>query len=171
MMMTPRRLIRGDLIKCVDGRWLDRDGIPVPDIEYIPFDVKKVVQRWQNQIPIEPITEHPLPDIDKLNALVPEEERELGIDGKPRPPYELNYIVYLLNPHDASVLTSINSTMGQRIAFERLVDRITYMRALSGDRVVPIVRLSSAQMKTRYGVKMRPDFKIIHWRELGGPHP
>jgi hypothetical protein len=81
-------------------------------------------------LPIETITELPLPDADALNGAIPEAEWELGIDGKPRPPWQLNYVVYLLNPHDASVFTSINATTGQRIAFERLVDKMKFMRAL-----------------------------------------
>ena len=62
----------------------------------------------------------PLPDIDELNAKIPEEEWETGLDGKPRPPWQKQYIVYLVDPTDAGIYTYINGTFGARIAFDRL---------------------------------------------------
>ena len=41
------------------------------------------------------------------------------------------------------------------------------MRALRGANVVPVVELSAKPMKTKFGMKQRPHFKIIDWRELG----
>jgi hypothetical protein len=36
-------------------------------------------------------------------------------------------------------------------------------------RVIPIVELANAPMKTRHGVsKLRPDFKIAGWCTIGG---
>jgi hypothetical protein len=41
------------------------------------------------------------------------------------------------------------------------------MRMLRGSRVVPLVTLGAAQMKTKFGVKQRPDFVIVDWRDFG----
>jgi hypothetical protein len=57
--------------------------------------------------------------------------------------------------------------VGQRIAVERLNERMTLMRRFRGDNIVPITRLSSVIMKTRFGSKPRPDFPIDDWREWG----
>ncbi len=42
------------------------------------------------------------------------------------------------------------------------------MRALRGDKVVPVVELDAKPMKTQYGTKLRPEFKIVDWRDFGG---
>ena len=85
-----------------------------------------------------------------------------------RPPWVKQNIAYLLDPRDASVFTFINGTVGAAIAVGRLKDKVKMMRALRGERVVPIVELGAAPMKTGYGVKQRPHFIIRDWRNLGG---
>jgi hypothetical protein len=42
------------------------------------------------------------------------------------------------------------------------------MRRLRGANVVPVVTLSAKPMKTKFGVKQRPFFKIVNWRDLSG---
>jgi hypothetical protein len=74
--------------------------------------------RWRDQQPVETITERPdqpLPDVDKLNAKIPKKQWELGLDGQPRPPWQLEFVVYLMNPETADLWTFINSTTGARI--------------------------------------------------------
>ena len=77
-------------------------------------------------------------------------------------------VVYLLDPETATVFTFINNTKGAEIAVERLKHRVKLMRALRGNRVVPVVKLDSKPMPTQFGVKQRPEFTILEWRELGG---
>jgi hypothetical protein len=57
-------------------------------------------------------------------------------------------------------------TAGQRIAIDRLTDKIQTMRMLRGARVVPLVTLSKVTMKTKFGPKPRPEFEIIGWRDM-----
>jgi hypothetical protein len=38
---------------------------------------------------------------------------------------------------------------------------------MRGDNVVPLVELSAKPMKTKFGQKLRPEFKIVGWRNLG----
>ena len=64
--------------------------------------------------------------------------------------------------------TFSNSTVGARIAVGRLADRVQMMRAMRAPTVVPVVKLSSKIMVTKYGEKARPDFEIVEWRNLGG---
>jgi hypothetical protein len=166
------RLIQGTIIKCVDGHWSAKDDTALPPgMRLIALATAQALQRWQDQMPVETIVKRPgqpLPDVDELNAKIPQKKWEKGLDGKPRPPYSHQYIVYLLNPADASLFTFINNTLGAMIAVERLKDKVKWMRGLRGARVVPVVELSSKLMKTKVGVKQRPEFTIIEWRDFGG---
>jgi hypothetical protein len=171
-IMKYERLIQGDLLKCVDGHWS-----PPPPPELLVVRTTRALQCWSDGKPIDTIIEQPgepLPDLDELNAKIPENEWEPGLDGKPRPPWQLNYVVYLANMDTGDVFTFANSTTGARIAWERLTDRIEMMRRLRGDRVAPIVKLESKEMKTSFGKKLRPEFTIVEFRNLegdGDAHP
>jgi hypothetical protein len=131
----------------------------------------QALQLWRNKLPVETIIKQPgtsLPDIDELNSDIPREQWELGLNG-PRPPWVKQRIVYLLNPDDGGELTFISTTTGAAIAFERLRDKVRNMRMLRGGQVVPVVELGSKPMQTKYGAKLRPEFVIVEWRNLGGP--
>jgi hypothetical protein len=67
-------------------------------------------------------------------------------------------IVYLIDPGTAAFFTYLNSTIGARIAYEHLRERVVTMRALRGAKVVPLVKLSA---------KHRPEFEILSWHSLG----
>jgi hypothetical protein len=162
------RLIQGIILKCVDGRWSDADSLPAP-AQLLVLGTTRALQRWHEKKPVNTIIElpnEPLPDVDELSAAIPETEWEVGLDGNPRPPWQLNWVVYLVNMETADVYTFLNSTTGARIAVERLADKFKMMRAMHGRNVYPIVQLDSRPMKTAFGQKLRPDFKVIEWREL-----
>jgi hypothetical protein len=165
---TDDRIIQGTLIRCVDGRWHDRDKLAVPS-KLLALTTFTVVQRWRNQKP-EPTIDgrvSSLPDVGELNAEVPEVEWEKGIDGKPRPPWQRSEVVYLLDEATAQKFTFASGTVGAQIAVEELRDRVKWMRVLRGARVIPIVELANKPMKTRHGVsKLRPHFKIAGWRGI-----
>ena len=166
------RLIQGTILRCVDGVWSAKDGTELPpDKCYVALSTALALQRWENGLPAETIIKRPgepLPDVDELNKKIPQKKWEKGIDGKPRPPWQKQYVVYLLDSATAAVFTFINSTKGAEIAVEHLKHRVKLMRALRGDRVVPVVKLDSKPMSTQFGVKQRPEFTITDWRELGG---
>ncbi len=170
---TSERLVHGSLLKCVDGRWSTQDNPDLTGKALLALTTTRAIQRWQFKEPVETVVDSGtgLPDVDALNAKIPRAEWEPGLDGLPRPPWQLQYVVYLLDPADASIYTFANSTVGARIAWERLVDRVSWMRALKGVDVFPVVLLDSKPMKTKMGVvKQRPEFTIIDWRDLsGGP--
>lgn len=162
------RLIQGSIIKfALEGRWT-LDGAPWPDTTLLGMDCCKVIQRWQNQKPIEIIADYPLPDVEELNKTIPAKDWEIGLDGQPRPPYQLNYITYILDPASAARYTIVGATVGMKIAYSRLVDSVQLMRRLRGNHVSPLIKLGAAPMKTRFGVKQRPDFQVIGWQQLGG---
>ena len=166
---TSERLIHGSLLKCVDGRWSTQDDPDMTGTQLLALTTAKAIQRWQLKEPVDTVvdTGAGLPDIDELNAKIPRTEWELGLDGQPRPPWQRQYVVYLLDTSDASIFTFANGTIGARIAWERLVDRVSWMRALRGAAVFPLITLDSRPMKTQFGIKQRPEFSITDWRDLG----
>jgi hypothetical protein len=168
-----RRLIQGILLKCVDGKWTDGDGL-TPPAEMLVIGTTHALQCWgkDNELLDWEIEEpnKPLPDVEALNAQIPEEEWSLGLDGKPRPPWAFNWVAYLLDPVTAGTYTFINSTWGAQRAVERVEERMTWMKALRGADVRPLVKLENREMKIKRlggAVKLRPEFTIIDWRDLG----
>ena len=134
--------------------------------------VTAIVQRWQDQQPVETIVrkpDKPLPGVKELNAKIPESEWEKSqIDGKPRPPWQHQEVVYLLDPASAEKFTFASGTVGAHIAVERLRDRVIWMRQLRGENVVPVVELANKPMKIKVGgKKLRPEFLIVGWSVLG----
>ena len=59
-------------------------------------------------------------------------------------------------------------TVGGRRAVGELRDKLVWMRRLRGPNVYPVVPLSDTFMKTRFGGRQRPHFKIVRWVRLGG---
>jgi len=167
------RLIQGVILKCIDGRWTDGDGLTPPS-EMLVIGITHALQCWgKEQDLLDTIIEQPdqpLPDPEALNAQIPEEEWGLGLDNKPRPPWAYNWVVYLLDIGSAGTYTFINSTRGAQFAVERLEDKMKWMRVLRGNDVTPIVRLESRPMKTSFGQKMRPEFTVVEWRDLSVEH-
>ena len=167
------RIIQGVILKCVDGRWQDKDGLTPPDT-LVAMGIARSARCWKARQPVHTIVEtadQPLPNVDDLNAKIPAKEYEKGLDGKPRPPWQVQFVVYLMDPVSGSSWTFINSTTGARIAYERLTDKFRWMRRLRGDNIVPIVRLDARPMKTSFGQKQRPEFTVLEWRDLGGGSP
>ena len=166
------RIIHGEILRCVDGHWSLRDGTAInPDTLLLAIGTTEALQHWDGQIPVEDIRKRPgeaLPDVDELNAQIPRSEWKEGLDGQPRPPWQHAYVAYLVSVDDASLYTFVNGTIGARIAVERLQDKVKWMRALRGVNCAPLVRLDSKPMKTRFGQKMRPEFTIVEWRQIGG---
>jgi hypothetical protein len=166
------RLIQGEILKCVDGRWTTRDGQALPlGTQLFVRGMTRALQCWKDGELLDSMIETPetpLPDLGELNKQIPMTEWEEGLDGKPRPPWALYYVVYLMSPEDGADYTSVNNTSGQRIAWEQLQSRICNVRMLRGANVVALVELDSKPMTTKFGTKQRPSFKITDWRVFEG---
>jgi hypothetical protein len=163
------RLIRGLLVKWdADGGWRDRDGMPPPTLLLV-VSLGEVLQRWKDKV-ADTITEKPLPDPELLNSTIPVSEWELGMDDRPRPPWQHVVIVYLVNPASAEFYTYMNSTIGAHMAWDALREQVAIMRMLRGVRVLPVVQPTERPFKTKFGMKTRPHFQVLEWREArGGP--
>lgn len=162
------RLIKGQHLRWNEtSGWHDRDGLKPPEI-MVAVAVSEALQCWKAKKSIDQITEKPLPRVKDLNEAIPVAEWEIGLDGKPKPPWQHHVLVYLVDPASGGFYTYSHSTIGAHIAVDRLKERVTTMRALRGARIVPVVKLSQGPMRTSYGVKSRPEFEIIEYRQWGG---
>jgi hypothetical protein len=163
----PDRLTRGQIAKWdAEKKWHDRDGLPLPTPMFV-MGVTTALQRWQNQRP-QTISRKPLPDPAQLNAAIPMNEWELDLTGRPRPPWQMVYVVYLVDLATGSPYTFASPTVGARIAFEQLQESVIITRALRGASVLPLVDLQQRPFKTNFGPKTRPHLQIIDWRTPGG---
>jgi len=128
-----------------------------------------VLRRWQNKRP-EYITEHPLPNPDDLNAAIPIDQWELGLDGKPSRPWKITYVIYLVDLKTGALYMYAHDTFGAMQCYCILEERIAVMRMLRGEHVFPIVRLDKRQWKSAtYGIQMRPHLEPTgDWRSPGG---
>ena len=164
---TSDRMVVGNLIKYTSDNGWTESGLPVESNKKLAaVAVNKLLQRWQEERVVETIAQKPLPDPDEMNAAIPQSEWEEGPDGKPRPPWQLARIVYLLDIETCEKLTFVSATIGAKIAVSALQDRVAWMRKLRGADVVPQVELSFKPMSTRFGMRKRPDFKIVGWLDL-----
>jgi hypothetical protein len=167
-----KRLLQGTKAKCIDGRW-SADGLPLPE-RLLVVGYTRGLQCWRDGELLDELDERegPLPDVDELNAPIPREEWETGRYGGLKPPWALAYVIHLIDPQTAELYTFINTTIGARIAYERLIDKLEVMRRLHGVNVTALVKPDSRPMKTKdVGTKQRPEFTILDWRELPPTEP
>src|SRR5262249_5397468 len=145
--------------------WVDRDGLPIPSPVMIVGYVT-ILRRWKDNKP-DDITEHPLPDPEELNATIPQAEWDIGLDGRPRKPWALTYVIYMVNLKNGTLFTYANSTFGAMLCYTNLEEQVAVMRMLRGEHVYPIANLDRRPMKTAFGMKTRPHLEIIDWRTPG----
>src|SRR5262245_63076661 len=103
------RVMRGITARWSDtSSWVDRDGLPLPETMLV-IGYTTVLRRWVNKKP-EYIVEHPLPDPKLLNDAIPVTEWEVGLDGKPRPPWALTFVIYAVDLKTGALFTYASST-------------------------------------------------------------
>jgi hypothetical protein len=167
------QVIKGALLKFTnEAMWVTGEGEEIsPELELVPVDVGRAVQKWKDQKPIETIILEPgqkFPDIEQLNAETAQHEWAEGPDGRSRGPWQAQHIVYLLNLATIDRYCFPTGTVGGRICVRDLVDRTQWMRRFRGASVFPVVTLSDTFMKTRFGGRQRPHLLIKRWIALGG---
>jgi hypothetical protein len=161
------RLIKGIFIKWTDAaHWTDRDGLAPPS-PMLVIAINEVLQRWKNN-KVEIIASKPLPNIEELNSAIPMGEWEKGVDNKPRPPWAHTVVVYFVDLGTGAFFTYVATTTGAHMAYDALRESVLTMRALRGTRSMPLVRLEERPFKTNFGLRTRPHFQIIDWKEPGG---
>jgi hypothetical protein len=165
-------VIQGVVVKFTnEANWVTRDGLELlPDLELVAIGVARVVQKWQDQVPVETRILGPgekFPDLDQLNADTPRSEWGKGPDGQPRGPWQAQHILYLLDPATLDQFSFPTGTTGGQIAIRELVQKIKFMREFKGPHLVPVVCLSDKFMQTKFGGRQRPHFLVKRWVTKG----
>ena len=147
------RLLQGMRAICIDGEWTMNETNPPVDKLFLVLGTAEGIQFWQGgQLVKEWIRKpnEPLPDLAALNATIPKEQWEDGING-PRAPYSHQWAVYLLDESDGSIWTHINSTNGAAKATKGLRSKVRWKRGLLGGRpVLPRVTLGKQMVSMQF---------------------
>jgi hypothetical protein len=159
------RLSRGVRLKFKDGKFHDENGSELPDgVTAIALGLRHAWVRWADHRPVEIIERKPgeaLPKRETLGYLA-KDQWEIGPSGAPTDPWVNTRFLYLIGKSGA-IYTFTTSSMGGSGAIEKLADAIEFMRQVRPG-AVPEIELRSAPMKTRYGLRTKPDFPIVGWR-------
>jgi hypothetical protein len=169
-----RSIIKGSKIKFTnDAHWLaDGDEID-PARKFLAVQIDRVVQRWEEQRPVETIVLKPEenPRIDERNDAVPREEWRERF-GKLEGPYQFSYVVYLLDPETMAVFTYPTSTCGGYQAIGSLKDATQRARKVHGANFFPLVTLGKVHMNTAFGGRQAPAFVVKTFVPIGpAPEP
>jgi hypothetical protein len=153
-----------------DG-WHDQDDLAPPEI-LVLVKLSSFLQRWTKvdgrNVPTT-ITDHPLPDINELNASIPENEWPIGRNGEKKPPFKHYCGFTLVNPVTGTQYFFANSTIGVQLLYNDMDESVSTVRAIRGDRCFPIVKLGQTSWTSRkWGSVLRPHFEILQWKVLGG---
>jgi hypothetical protein len=163
-IVNPDRVKQGAMGSFIDGRWSPRGGETFPPGTIMLLrGMCRAVQGWHGGELIGEYIENPdkpLPDVKRLNAEIPENTWDIGLDGKPRKPYAHYWVVYATNKADGCTYTFSNSTLGQMLGYDELKTKLM-IDAAEGKCVVPEIELCSKPMPTSRGPKQRPFFKIV----------
>jgi hypothetical protein len=163
------RLIRGQLLRYIDWRYLvGKERTPLPlGTKLAAMAEIAFWQRWEGQKPAEIIVRQPggvLPYREDLSRR-DESEWPIGLSGDKADPWQNSRAVYFAEPETAKIYTFLTSSWGGRSAVSDLSGQIFRMR-LARPGVTPIVELQAVEMPTRFGVKSRPEFRVVEW--VGG---
>src|SRR5262249_44332605 len=171
LLRTNEQLLQGPLIKFNNGSWTRHDGKQLQcESSWLAIATTRALQRFVDGNPETILKQHPdddLPDPHELNAAIPREQWPIGLDGRPQPPWSLQFVVYLLEIRDAMVVTFSNNAKGSAVAVTELERCIRWKRALhGGQEIYPLTRLADAPWKTGFGMRRRPDFPILSWHQF-----
>ena len=165
------RMVRGSLLKFADRAFTSgTEGAAVElGTELVAIATSAAWVKWQAGKPVETRVRQPGTRMSEREELGDQDEKtwEAGPDGRPKDPWANTRFLYLLNPTTAEAFTFSTSSWGGRGAVIDLSDTIARMRTVYPD-AVPIVALGTAPMKTKFGLKSRPVFKIVSWRSTDG---
>jgi hypothetical protein len=169
-------VIQGTIIKFNnEGEWVTGDGDELSqELELVASDVTRIVQKWINQKPEETIFVAPgekFPDVEELNKKAPRSEWRENFNGEMVGPWQMQNVLYLVDPQTLDKFTYPTSTTGGAIAIRELCDKVRWMRRHRGPNVNAVVTLSDMHMHTRFGGRQRPHFLIKHWVGLDGETP
>jgi len=168
------QFIKGQMLKFIDGNYVIDKTEPLADEPLVAIGVVTAWVRWGeddngNKRPLE----HRVtadgkihPDRDDL----PDQDDSLwlpGLNGEPADPWKDTRYLHLINPRTGADLTFISDSFGGRRGVGNLKSKINNIR-MAYPGAVPVVKCQSVPFKTSFGMKKRPEFEIIGWRNQHG---
>jgi hypothetical protein len=155
-----------------EGTWMNADEKLIsPDREVVVVDVKRVLQKWLDQMPVQGTTSFlgagDQVDVDALNEECPKEEWSEDLNGRPRGPWQIQHVVYMVDLQTMEKFTYPTSTVAGGICVGELKDAVRLMRRFKGPGVYPVISPAAKHMNTRFGGRQRPHFKIKRWISFG----
>jgi hypothetical protein len=161
---------REPILKFVKGKYKVQDDEVALGTEYlahasqlafswIKFVGNEVVDRRQGRAAdrFVPPEREELGDLDKS-------EWERDDRGNPKDPWTLQNLMPFENPETGEVVIFTTSSIGGKIATERLAQEYAKRAKRTGSRALPIIHLECAEMQTKsYGDVKRPHFEIVGW--------
>ena len=157
-----------------EGTWVNADGELIsPDREVVVVKLDRVLQKWVDQMPVKGctrfLTSAEKVDVEQLNETCPKSEWSEDLNGKPRGPWQIQNLAYMVDLQSMQKFTYPTSTVGGGICFGDLKDAVKMMRQFRGPGVYPVVSVGTKPMKTRFSVRPRPrpHFVIKRWISFG----
>jgi hypothetical protein len=127
---------------------------------WIKFVDKKVAERRMFKVSdgIAPPEREELDDNDQSSW-------EIGLDGKPKDPWSLQYLLPLENFENGEIVIFTSATAGGRMSIAEL-SQAWSRHVKRGSRAMPIVKLSVDNFTSKkFGAVQRPLFEITGWDE------
>jgi hypothetical protein len=164
-------LISGRMIKFSEGNFtIDKIETLPPGTQLTVMAMATVWVHWDSGRPVEQrITRVGESHLDRRD--LPDQDDSLwpsGLNDKPEDPWKDTRYVHLIDPNTGSDYTFITDSIGGRRAVSDLKRQIANKRA-THPAAIPIVTLGKSEMKTKFGKKLRPDFKVVGWRNAVQP--
>jgi len=157
-----------------EGKWVDSENADFDtDRELLAVRLLRTVRKWPgDDSPAETriLQSHePWPDLEAMNDACPRSEWREDFNGNMVGPWQLQRVAYLLDPGPSlQRFTYITGTIGGQRTLAELARNVSWMRKYRGAGVLPVVRLGSVFMPTRYGGRQAPCITIVRWIGPGG---
>jgi hypothetical protein len=168
------QFIKGQMLKFIDGNFVVDKTEPLSDEPLVAIGVVTAWVKWGeddngNKRP----HDHKVtaagqihPDVDDM----PDRDDSLwppGLNGEAADPWKDTRYLHLVNPRTGGDLTFITDSFGGRRGVGNLKSKIMNIR-MAYPGAVPVVKCTSVPFKTSFGMKKRPEFEIMGWRNQHG---
>jgi hypothetical protein len=158
--------IIGKMLKFNDGHYtVDKFETLPAGTTLVAVNVITAWVHWEGGQPIEHrVTREGQrhPDVEEMPDRG-ESKWPLGLNNEPSDPWKDTRYLHLINPQTGADYTFITDSYGGRRGVGDLKSAIRNVR-YAHPTAVPVVQPCGAPMKTRFGMKQRPEFKVVGWR-------
>ena len=176
----PLRSLDGEIMLKYDDPTWTGDGIVMNARELVLIEIHHEIIRWPTDSEAKAGAKGPAevipifrgeaePDLDELNAQIPELEWRVRF-GKKEKPYRVQRVLEFLDYRTMERFSwpSYVEVIGSSIAVDEIKRRIGVVRRLRGEDLVPVVRLEHVHMPSSFKKdRERPHLAIMGWARLG----